>query len=159
MAAMNKTRVKKAAMIVAAQDKTEAAAHIRRIGDLAREVKRLETELGDKKAALEQQYAQWTGMSLDVAQIVGRARSGDKAAFTILDRFVDCFAQAVASAVALLDPQVIVIGGGLASIDELYTTGVHRLHGLVFCDRYETPVLRNQLGNSAGVVGAAMIGI
>ena len=109
--------------------------------------------------ALEQQYAQWTGMSLDVAQIVGRARSGDKAAFTILDRFVDCFAQAVASAVALLDPQVIVIGGGLASIDELYTTGVHRLHGLVFCDRYETPVLRNQLGNSAGVVGAAMIGI
>lgn len=58
MAAIKKTRVKKAAMVVAAQDKTEAAAHIRRIGDLAREVKRLETELGDKKAALEQQYGE-----------------------------------------------------------------------------------------------------
>lgn len=51
-----KTRIKTAALIVAAQDKAQAAAHIRRIGDLGREVKRLSAELGDKKAALEQEY-------------------------------------------------------------------------------------------------------
>lgn len=53
---MAKQRIKQAA-IEAAQDKGEVTAHIRRIGDLAREVKRLETEAGDKKAAIEEEYA------------------------------------------------------------------------------------------------------
>lgn len=56
MAKANKTRLKTPAMTVAAQDKAEAAAHIRRIGDLSREVKRLSAEMGDKKAELEQHY-------------------------------------------------------------------------------------------------------
>lgn len=56
MAKTTKTRVKTAALIVAAQDKAEAAAHIRRIGDLSREVKRLSAEMGDKQAAIEQEY-------------------------------------------------------------------------------------------------------
>ncbi|CAM3424713.1 ROK family protein [Paracidovorax anthurii] len=109
--------------------------------------------------ALERQYAQWSGAPLDAARIAQRARAGEKEASAVMDRFLDYFAQAVASAVALVDPQAIVIGGGLAGIDALYAQGVERLHALVFCDRYETPVLRNRLGNSAGVVGAAMIGI
>ena len=56
MAKSSKTRVKTTALVVAAQDKAEAAAHIRRIGDLTREVKRLSAEMGDKKAELEQEY-------------------------------------------------------------------------------------------------------
>lgn len=109
--------------------------------------------------ALAQQYAQWTGCNLDAARIVGLARSGDTTAATVLDRFLHCFAQAVASVVAVLDPQVVVIGGGLASIDEIYTTGVRHLQEVVFCDRFETPVVRNRLGNAAGVFGAAAIGV
>ncbi|MCG3354786.1 host-nuclease inhibitor Gam family protein, partial [Neisseria meningitidis] len=53
---MAKTRIKQPA-IEAAQDKTEVTAFIRQIGDLQREVKRLETEAGDKKAAIEEEYA------------------------------------------------------------------------------------------------------
>lgn len=54
--AKTKTRIKQPA-IAAAQDRAEVTAHIRRIGDLQREVKRLETEAGDKKAAIEEEYA------------------------------------------------------------------------------------------------------
>lgn len=53
---MAKQRIKQAA-IEAAQDKTEVTAHIRTIGDLNREIKRLETEAGDKKAVIEEEYA------------------------------------------------------------------------------------------------------
>ena len=53
---MAKQRIKQAA-IEAAQDKTEVTAHIRAIGDLSREIKRLETEAGDKKAVIEEEYA------------------------------------------------------------------------------------------------------
>ncbi|WP_347483929.1 ROK family protein [Vandammella animalimorsus] len=109
--------------------------------------------------ALERQYTQITGQKLSTEQIVHRAQFNDQDACRILDHFTEYFAQAVASAVALVDPQTIVIGGGLASIDALYTKGAHRLRNLVFSDFYETPILRNQLGNSAGVIGAAMIGI
>lgn len=109
--------------------------------------------------ALERQYTQITSQKLSTEQIVHRARFDDQDARRIIDHFTEYFAQAVASAVALVDPQVIVIGGGLASIDDIYTKGAHRLRKLVFSDFYETPILRNQLGNSAGVIGAAMIGI
>ena len=109
--------------------------------------------------ALEQQYADTTGLDLGAARIVNRARAGETAAFAVLDRFLDNFAQAVANVIAVVDPQVIVIGGGLASVDELYTVGAQRLQDLVFSDHYATPVLRNQLGNAAGVFGAAMMGV
>lgn len=109
--------------------------------------------------AIERHYELRTGMQIDGAAIVERHRAGEAAASAVLGRFLTHFAQAVANAVTLVDPQAIVIGGGLASIDEIYTEGVARLRELAFCDRYETPILRNRLGNSAGVVGAAMIGI
>ncbi|MDA8453250.1 ROK family protein [Acidovorax sp. GBBC 3334] len=109
--------------------------------------------------ALEQAYRQATGTDMDAARIVDRARAGEGAAAAVFDRFLDRFAEALANVVAVLDPQAIVIGGGLASIDELYTEGVRRLLERVFCDAYTTPVLRNRLGNAAGVFGAAMVGI
>ena len=56
MVAKKKTRIKQAALTAAVQSRVEASAQIRRIGDLAREVKRLEAEMGDKQAAIEQEY-------------------------------------------------------------------------------------------------------
>jgi len=109
--------------------------------------------------ALEAAYLQATGEMPGLAVIVERARSGEDAAATLLDRFLDDFAAAVASVVAVLDPDVIVLGGGLASIEELYSTGATRLSGLVFNDAFDTPLVRNTLGNSSGVIGAAMIGV
>lgn len=110
-------------------------------------------------AALEANYQQSTGQSADAARIVEMARRGNKAAFDVLDQFLSRFAGAVANVVAVLDPDAIVIGGGLASIDELYEEGALRLQRMVFNDAFHTPVLRNRLGNSAGVIGAAMVGV
>jgi fructokinase len=51
-----------------------------------------------------------------------------------------------------------VLGGGLSNIDELYTTGVDAIGRYVFSDGLDTPIVRNRLGDSAGVIGAALIG-
>ncbi len=109
--------------------------------------------------ALEDRYHQSTGKRADAARIVEMARQGHGVAFDLLDRFLSQFAGAVANVVAVLDPDVIVIGGGLASLDELYEEGALRLQRMVFNDDFHTPVVRNGLGNSAGVIGAAMVGI
>ncbi len=109
--------------------------------------------------ALQERYRERTGAAATVEGIVARARQGDTHASALLDDFLTDFAGAVANVIAVLDPQVIVIGGGLASIDELYDEAVLRLSRIVFNDSFDTPVLRNVLGNSAGVVGAALIGV
>ena len=59
----------------------------------------------------------------------------------------------------MLDPDLIVLGGGLSSIDELYTLGRAAIETRVFTDDFTTPVVKNQLGDSAGVIGAALTGI
>ncbi len=58
----------------------------------------------------------------------------------------------------MLDPDAVVLGGGLSNIDELYTLGMERVKKYVFCEHLKTPILKNQLGDSAGVFGAAWIG-
>ena len=65
----------------------------------------------------------------------------------------------MANLIAVLDPDVIVLGGGLSNIDELYTLGRAQIAQRVFTDEFTTPVVKNQLGDSAGVIGAALIGI
>jgi len=52
-----------------------------------------------------------------------------------------------------------VLGGGLSNVDELYTEGVAEVARCVFSDGLQTPIVKNQLGDSAGVIGAALIGI
>jgi len=69
------------------------------------------------------------------------------------------FGRAVANLIAVLDPDVIVLGGGLSKIDELYSRGVAEVARRVFSDSLETPIVRNALGDSAGVIGAALVGV
>jgi len=110
-------------------------------------------------SSLEARYLEDAGHWADAAGIVMMARQGDRIASALMDEFVEKFASALANVVAVLDPDVIVIGGGLASVDELYAEGVQRMREIVFNDGFHTPVLRNMLGNSAGVIGAAMAGV
>ena len=63
------------------------------------------------------------------------------------------------TSIAVLDPDVIVLGGGLSNVDELYTRGVAEVARRVFSDSLETPIVRNALGDSAGVIGAALVGV
>jgi len=107
--------------------------------------------------ALEAQYAKLTGRTTTVPAIIAAFRRGETAATHIVQRFLDRFGRAMANVIAILDPDVIVLGGGLSQIDELYTLGRDAIAGYVFNDELRTPLRRNMLGDSAGVIGAALL--
>ena len=107
--------------------------------------------------AVEEQCLTRTGAPATMAEIVTRARSREAAAGAVFDRFVDHFGRALANVVSILDPDVIVLGGGLSNIDELYEAGREAVARYVFNDELRTPILCNRLGDSAGVFGAAML--
>jgi len=71
--------------------------------------------------------------------------------------FIENFGTGLANVVDILDPDVIVIGGGLSNIDFLYSEGIQNVYQKVFSDIVDTPILKNSLGDSAGVFGAAML--
>lgn len=106
--------------------------------------------------AVERDYARRAGAILPMAGIVER-RASDPAARAACDVFFDAFARGLANVIDVLDPSAIVLGGGLSNIDSLYTEGVQRIAALVFNDEFTTPILRPKLGDSAGVIGAALL--
>jgi len=107
--------------------------------------------------AVEAQYAALTGTSCSMTAIVDAFRHGDVAATRIFRTFIDRFGRSVANLINILDPDVIVLGGGLSNTDELYTLGRDAVAGYMFNDEIRTPIRRNQLGDSAGVIGAALL--
>ena len=84
-------------------------------------------------------------------------RGGDQDAIDALDRHADRLARGLAVVVNLLDPDVIVIGGGLSNMSHLYTELPRRIPAYAFSDVITTPVLRNRHGDSSGVRGAAWL--
>ena len=102
-------------------------------------------------------YARAAGVRLKGEQIVARARQGDSAARGALERYVDRLARALAHVVNLLDPDVIVLGGGMSNVDELYEMVPPQLANFVFGGEADTPVVRNKHGDSSGVRGAAWL--
>lgn len=108
--------------------------------------------------ALEQYYAGISGQKLSLKDMVKRAETGeDEAARQTLDRLVHFFGKAVAVVINMVDPDVIVIGGGVGNIDRLYTDGVQEARKHLFNTRIDTIFLKPALGDSAGVYGAALL--
>jgi N-acetylglucosamine kinase len=108
--------------------------------------------------SLEKFFASRSGKSLPLHGIVKMAAEGDADAVTTLERLREKFAEALGVVINILDPDAIVIGGGVGNLDLLYTpeTRAAVLKHL-FNDRFDTPLLRPALGDSAGVFGAAML--
>lgn len=98
------------------------------------------------------------GYRLTMEEIVGGARGGDDRCRRVFDRFLDDFGRCLGGVISLLDPDAVVLGGGLSNIDELYGEGSALIRHYAFHDRLRTPILRNRLGDSAGVFGAAWTG-
>ncbi|HSD55064.1 MAG TPA: ROK family protein [Burkholderiales bacterium] len=110
-------------------------------------------------SGLERRYAELGGEPLGVEAIVAGARMGDARGTAVMDEFFARLGRALANLIAVLDPDVVVLGGGLSNIDELYSHGVAEVARCVFSDSLETPIVRNELGDSAGVIGAALVGV
>ena len=92
-----------------------------------------------------------------VEEVVARANNGEAAAAAALDRLCERFGQALATVINILDPDAVVLGGGLANIARLYTDGRSALAQQVFNDECTTPILANRHGDSSGVLGAAQL--
>jgi N-acetylglucosamine kinase len=108
--------------------------------------------------ALERYYASLTGRSLHLPQIAEAAGAGDSAAVATLGRLREKFAEALGAVVNILDPDAVVIGGGVGNLGLLYAEETRMAVARhLFNDRFETPLLRPALGDSAGVFGAAML--
>ncbi|MCC7261274.1 MAG: ROK family protein [Candidatus Latescibacteria bacterium] len=108
--------------------------------------------------ALQEYYTSLAGESLPLAEIVRHYEQGtDAHARATVERMIAYFGKAIAYLINILDPHVIVIGGGVSNVELLYREGVQEARPYVFNNRLETRVVKNLLGDSAGVFGAAML--
>jgi fructokinase len=93
----------------------------------------------------------------DASQILPRAAAGDPAARAALDRHAERLARSLASVTNLLDPDVIVLGGGLSNLPHLYTDLPALMRPFVFSDRFSANIVPAKHGDSSGVRGAAWL--
>ena len=97
------------------------------------------------------------GVGIEAPQIVARAANGDAQCQAALARYEERLARALASIVNVLDPDVIVLGGGLSNVDRLYTNVTRLWLPYVFSDLVSTRLVRHIHGDSSGVRGAAWL--
>jgi fructokinase len=113
-------------------------------------------ELYASGPAVEADYARRSGAPLRLAEIARRAGE-DPHARAAIDALLDAFGRGLANVINILDPTAVVLGGGVSNLDLLYTEGRARVAHYVFNDELTTPILRNALGDSSGVLGAALL--
>ena len=106
---------------------------------------------------LARDYAREEGKTADGVKVAERARAGDAAAIACLDRYVNRMARSLASIINVLDPDAIVLGGGLSNIERLYADVPRQWTQYVFSDRVDTELLPPKFGGSSGVRGAAWL--
>jgi len=105
--------------------------------------------------ALEKRWKELTGKSQNMLEIIQNLENSKSKQWK--NEFLENFGFGLANVIDILDPDAIVLGGGLSNIDFLYTEGKDSVYHKVFSDLVDTPILKNQLGDSAGVFGAALL--
>ena len=105
--------------------------------------------------ALEKKWSELTSQNQPLPEII---KSSDNPNFLKWKKsFLDDFGSSLANVIDILDPDMIVLGGGVSNIDFLYTEGKNSIYEKVFSDIVDTPITKNELGDSAGVFGACML--
>jgi fructokinase len=108
-------------------------------------------------AGLSRAYETLAGRLEEASTVAARAESGEAAAVAALARYVDRLARALATVINLLDPEIIVLGGGLGQIAALYRDVPARWGDYVFSDNVATKLVPPRWGDSSGVRGAAWL--
>lgn len=106
---------------------------------------------------LARDHALRSGRTLTAEAIASLAEQGDPQALETLDLYEDRLARGLSSVINILDPDVIVLGGGLSNIQRLYTNVPRLWEEYVFSDRVDTQLVQNLHGDSSGVRGAAWL--
>jgi fructokinase len=111
--------------------------------------------------ALEKRWTELTGDSQSLQDIIAEAKQLPKNKLKLYlkwkQELVRNFGIALANVIDILDPDAIVLGGGVSNIPFLYDEGINSIYNYTFSDEVDTPILKNTLGDSAGVFGAAYL--
>lgn len=108
--------------------------------------------------SLERYYFENTGSQKSLKEIYSLYQSkSDRNAVQTIERMIHFFGIALSNVINILDPEVIVLGGGVSNLDVLYTEGVESVRRNVFNPSFDTPIIPPLLGDSAGVFGAAFL--
>lgn len=109
--------------------------------------------------ALEKFYASISKKSLSLKNILANYKNGsDEYAGETVNRLLEYYGRGISTLINVLDPDLIIIGGGVGNIDLLYTEGYERIKKYVFnAGKVNTPICKPLLGDSAGVFGAALL--
>ena len=102
----------------------------------------------------------YTGLSketISMPEILDKYQSNDEAAMITIQRLIKYFGKGISTIINMIDPDVIVIGGGLGNVDLLYTDGINEIKKHIFNHRLDTHIVKPKLGDSAGVFGAALL--
>ena len=108
---------------------------------------------------LENRFAEKFGVRKPLKEVEAAYFAGEPQAVEFMQEFFDRFGRALANLIDILDPDIVVLGGGVSNFNGLYSEGVAAVRKYVFNDELETPIVKNQLGDSAGVLGAALVGV
>ena len=106
---------------------------------------------------LEQYYEHLKGKKVPSREIISLYRENDKLASTVMDNYFERVARSFSTFINILDPEVIVCGGGMSDIPELYEEIPKRIIPYIASDFFLTPIVKAQHGNSSGVRGAAFL--
>lgn len=103
------------------------------------------------------EYARITGEELSTHDIIANAKKGEARAAAALERYTDRLARALAGIVDVLDPDIIILGGGMSNVDSLYHDVPKIWERYIFSDVCYTPITPPRHGDSSGVRGAAWL--
>ncbi len=106
---------------------------------------------------LAKHFFEKTGLNVPSAQIAQRALEGDAKCEAALSDYEDRLARCLSAVINVLDPDVIVLGGGVSNIARLYEKVPQKLKGYVFSDVVRTQIVKAKFGDSSGVRGAAWL--
>ena len=106
---------------------------------------------------LENYYSFITQENKTSRDIVELFRNGDKTSNQVMDKYFEWTARSLSSIVNILDPDVIVCGGGMSEIDELYEEVPKRIIPYIASNFFNTPIVKSKHGSSSGVRGAALL--
>jgi len=107
---------------------------------------------------VERDYRERGGGDVRLDEIITRRDSGEVLAAESVERWLDDYGRAMANLLNAFDPDAVVLGGGVSNCDCLYDEGRVRVARYLFSDELLTPIVRHELGDSAGVLGAALLG-
>ena len=106
---------------------------------------------------LAQYYEHLKGTKISSREIISLYRENDKLASTVMDNYFERVARSFSTFINILDPEVIVCGGGMSDIPELYDEIPKRIIPYIASDFFLSPIVKAQHGNSSGVRGAAFL--